>query len=104
MPSSGMPESFALHSSAAISRSHCRSAYADVTGLADEQRPPIAVVDLGEHPVKRLPARIPRRVFPPQPFAGVFPLIRVVEIDAHDVEITGMPAQFRPLNASQHVP
>src|SRR5689334_21457678 len=77
---------------------------ADVARLANEQRPTVSVNDLGEDPMKRLPSRVARRVFPPQSRVGVFPLIRVVKIDAHDVEITGMPAEFRRGHAREHVP
>ena len=49
------------------------------------------------------PARITRRILPSQPNIGVFPLIRVIEFHADNVEISRMTTQVRFPDPGEHV-
>src|SRR5215208_5109454 len=55
--------------------------------------------------VQRHPALVPRLVLPPQTARPlVLPLVRVIEVDSHHVEIVGTTAELRLGGAGEHVP
>ena len=68
----------------------------DVAGLSDEKRTPVPIVDLVKERMKRHPAPI-ARVDVPGKFAptGMFPLIVVIEVHAHDVEVPRLATKLR---------
>ena len=80
---------------------------ADVAGLTDDERAAVALVHFGKQAAERQAARVARM---PEQRARrgvrVFarPLVRVIPVDADEIEVRGAAAELRLEPAGEHVP
>src|SRR5512139_1295080 len=75
-----------------------------MAGLAKEKRTPVTGVDFCQQLMERHPALVAWMILPAQSDVGVFPLVRVIIIESHDIQVFGMPTQVRFHLASHHIP
>ena len=58
-----------------------------MAGLAEAERPLVPGMQAGEQLMQRHPSVVARLVLPPQAPAFVFPLVRVVEVEPHHIQV-----------------